>query len=175
MNGEKVKGKRSPRWAFWTRMFIPCRQANGDLYLARLRIVQTPLFGIYLHDIYHPDVGAPHNHPWSFISIVMRGGYVEKVYPDPLNDPHMTNVRKRSWLSAHRMDTTSGHLIVTTKPKTKTLILVGPRKTEGWGFFDMVIGSWPPRREYIPWQEYEDKYRLPGSKGSGSSIRDQHG
>jgi hypothetical protein len=175
VSDEKVKGKRWPRWAFWTRMFIPCRQANGDVYLARLRIIQTPWFGVYLHDIYHPDVGAPHNHPWSFISIVLRGSYFEHVYPDPLNDPLRRDGRRRGHFSIHRMNTRAGHLIRQATGDVKTLILVGPRRSEGWGFFELTIpplgvgGS--PHREYISWQDYEVKHNLPGSIGSGASVR----
>jgi hypothetical protein len=36
----KVRGQRSPRWALWQRMTIPCK--DGTDYLVRLRIMQTP-------------------------------------------------------------------------------------------------------------------------------------
>jgi hypothetical protein len=62
-------------------------QGRAD-YLVRLRIVQTPWFGIYLHDIHEDDGDRdPHNHPWSFLSFVLRGYYTERVYPDPLGAP----------------------------------------------------------------------------------------
>ena len=38
--------------------------------------------GLVLHRFAAPDTGPPHDHPFSFISHVIRGGYVEAVYAD---------------------------------------------------------------------------------------------
>lgn len=141
-----VLGQRSPRWALWSRMSIPCE--NGLVYLARLRIIQTPWFGVYIHDIYEPDADRdPHNHPWSFISIVLRGHYVERLHPRPAGFSHHEYIEQR-WrrFSAHRMGRRSAHRIIEAAPGLKTLILVGPRRSS-WGFFT-------PSR-FVPWQEYE--------------------
>lgn len=141
----KVQGRRSPRWAVWQRLTIPCK--DGTNYLVRLRIVQTPWFGIYLHDI-HEDDGdrAPHNHPWSFFSLVLRGGYVERVYDDPAGRPNHWREQMHNRLSLHKMGRVAAHRITYASPGLKTLILCGPRK-ESWGFF--VDG------EYVDWTEYE--------------------
>lgn len=140
-----VQGRRSPRWAFWQRMTIPC--LDGTDYLVRLRIVQTPWFGIYLHDI-HKDDGdrAPHNHPWAFLSIVLRGYYTERLYPDPEWRPDHYVLQTHTARSAHRMGRGSAHRIVDAAPGLKTLILTGPRRAS-WGFF---IGG-----KYTDWAEYE--------------------
>lgn len=156
----KVTGKRSPRWAFWSKMLIPCQ--SGIQYLARLRIIQTPWFGVYLHDIYEPDGDRdPHNHPWKFISIVLRGYYIERVYSDPGGDfgrHQKFVVRRHGRFSAHKMGTTSAHRIVKAAPGLKTLILTGKRQS-GWGFFR--------DGKYISWQDYEEivrsKYEQGGS------------
>lgn len=142
---KKTQGQRSPRWAFWAKMLIPCQ--NGIPYLFRLRIIQTPLFGVYLHDIYEPDGDRDsHNHPWSFVSIVLRGSYVERVYSDPEHsDEYVEKTHTR--FSAHRMGKTEAHRIIYAAPGLKTLILVGRRDSKGWGFF--------VDRRYVPWQEYE--------------------
>lgn len=130
-------------------MLIPC--GDGLMYLARLRIIQTPWFGIYIHDIYEPDGDRdPHNHPWSFISIVLRGHYVERVYSDPSDNPKQFRVKIHTRFSAHRMGRVAAHRIVEAAPGLKTLILTGPRAS-GWGFF--VDGK------YVPWQEYEQLQR----------------
>lgn len=143
--GKKVIGRRSPRWALWKRMTIPCE--NGLLYLARLRVVQTPLFGVYVHDIYEPDADRdPHNHPWSFVSVVLRGHYVERLFGDPINKPHSYEERRYNRFSAHKMGRSSAHRITIASPGLKTLILVGPRRS-GWGFFTA--------QGYTPWQRYE--------------------
>ncbi len=153
-NGEPVnkngtEGKQSPRWAFWQRFLIPCE--NGEQYLARLRIIDTPWFGIYLHDIFEPDGNRdPHNHPWSFISIVLRGGYVEVVLDEPGQErtvgPERPTIKVHKRFSVHRMDADSAHRIITAKPRLKTLIIRGRRNPKGWGFFTYD--------GYVPWQEY---------------------
>ncbi len=146
---QKVQGKRSPRWAFWARMTIPCK--GGLTYLVRLRIFQTPWFGVYIHDI-HEDDGdwRPHNHPWSFISVVLRGSYTERVYDRPSSKPSSYRQQVHGRFSAHRMGRTSAHRIVEASPGLKTLILVGPRSKDGWGFFE-EDGT------YVDWAEYEKK------------------
>ena len=52
----------------------------GDVYLSRLMLVQTRWFGIYFHIIRRPDWSrCEHDHPWSFVTLILRGGYVEKI------------------------------------------------------------------------------------------------
>jgi hypothetical protein len=145
----KVKGKRSPRWALNERMVIPCE--DGSDYLIRRRLIQTPLFGVYVHQLLGPDKEDPHDHPWSFVSVVLRGGYTEDFYPFP----HLAAARvvpffrRQEWRrgSAHRMGTATAHRITHVLPGTVSLIFVGRRKRE-WGFFP-AGGGW------VPWKEYE--------------------
>ncbi len=148
MSAAKVVGKRSPRWAVWARMTIPCK--GGLQYLTRLRIVQTPWFGIYVHDI-HEDDGdrCCHNHPWSFISIVLRGSYTERLYPNPMGlVPSEYVLQTHGRFSVHKMGRDTAHRVTYAAPRLKTLILVGPRKAT-WGFFD--------NGEFVEWQDYEEK------------------
>lgn len=144
MTDIKVTGPRSPRWSFLGRTRIPC--LDGRPYLFRLRIVQTPLFGIFLHDIFEPDGDRdPHNHPWAFVSIVLRGSYTEVLYPRPERSKAYRKTQTwRRW-SIHRMGMDSAHRIVRAEPGLKTLILTGPRRS-GWGFFTP--------EGYVRWQDY---------------------
>jgi hypothetical protein len=157
INPNGTKGKQSPSWAFWNRFYIPC--PNGEQYLARLRVFDTPWFGVYLHDIFEPDADRdPHNHPWPFISIVLRGSYEEQVHPEPNG--------RRSWFvkkhhrrfSAHRMGTVSAHRITYAAPRLKTLIIRGKR-TGGWGFFT--------QGGYVPWQEYMNEAKWQANHPGG--------
>lgn len=141
----QVKGLRSPRWAFWKWTTIPCR--DGLKYLVRLRLIQTPWFAIYLHDIYEPDGDRdPHNHPWSFISFVLRGSYTENLHPYPYVHPDI-NVRQQHWkrFSIHRMTRETAHRITYAAPGLKTLILTGPRR-HSWGFFT--------ENGFVHWKDY---------------------
>lgn len=148
MKLNKVVGQRSPRWAFWQRMTIPCQ--DGLVYLVRLRIVQTPWFSVYLHDIHEPDGDRdPHNHPWSFISVILRGHYTERFHPFPEKLIGRNVFYDQTWrrFSVHRMGRDTAHRIVEAAPGLKTLIITGPRRG-GWGFFTPD--------GYVPWQEYKD-------------------
>lgn len=127
------------------RTVIPC---DGGLeYLIRYRLVETPWFGVYLHDIKEPDHDYdPHDHPWRFASWIVWGGYTESIYPHPVNyrDLHYERNRKRwGW---HRMGTVAAHRITAIQPHTWSLIIRGKRR-EGWGFHT--------RDGYVPWQTYK--------------------
>ena len=44
--------------------------------------IHIPGLGV-LHHFTAPDMGAPHDHPWNFTSMILKGGYIEEVYrPD---------------------------------------------------------------------------------------------
>lgn len=142
----RIKGKRSPQWAFMSSLKI--RDKQGNLYLERLRIVATPWFGVYLHHIVAPDPDpAPHDHPWRFGVLVLRGGYVEEFHAMPhiFNDKRL---ERQKWLrgSFHRMGRESAHRITTVLGGTWTLVFVGRRRGT-WGFYTQ--GTW------LSWDEYE--------------------
>lgn len=145
-----VQGQRSPRWAVWTKMTVPCE--DGTDYLVRRRIVQTPWFGVYVHDINERDKDRdPHNHPWSFVSIVLRGHYTENYYPNPKSRSEFSSIApyyyRQTWkrFSVHKMGRNSAHKITEAGPKLKTLIITGPRKGS-WGFFTRI--------GFVDWKDY---------------------
>jgi hypothetical protein len=52
----------------------------ADVYLSRLMLLKTPWFGIYFHVIRRPDwAHCQHDHPWPFVTCILRGGYEEEV------------------------------------------------------------------------------------------------
>ena len=66
------------RWGVFYKQFELRRQGSGALYLTRWYLVSTPFFGIALHRMDGPDArDTVHDHPWPFVSVVLRGGYVE--------------------------------------------------------------------------------------------------
>lgn len=143
-HAEKViGGKPGSRWAFLEGFDIGI---EGDPYLDRLRIIQTPLFGLYLHHIHRPDRDRdPHDHPWSFASVILAGSYHEKVWPDK-TDPGRTFTRSRNRWSLQRMRRGGAHIITSMNGPLWTLVLTGRRQGE-WGFW--VQGKYVPWREYI--------------------------
>src|SRR4051794_6827094 len=72
-------GKRT-RWTINERFVIG---KPGNPMMERWRLIQTPLLGVYVHFIYREDLDpTPHDHPWAFVSLVLRGEYQERVWPD---------------------------------------------------------------------------------------------
>lgn len=134
----------SCRWALFERFDIN-DEKTGALYLRRWRIVQTPWFGIYLHKITMPDKDRDlHDHPWSFLSVVLRGGYDEQLGADPVIG--YTLVRTRSWLSVAFRRATDAHRIMRLhRTPTWTFVLVG-RRRRSWGFYTP--------QGYVGWREY---------------------
>jgi hypothetical protein len=149
-----TKGQRSPQWCLFGRLTIRVPAAHGQLgriYLDRLRILDTPWFGIYLHRMVGPD-WSPHNHdhPWPFVSFVLRGGYIENVSIDTHHfEIHMN--RYVRWFNAKRA--TDKHRIVwIEREPTWTLVLRGKRVRE-WGFW-----TGEGEEQFVPFREYEDRY-----------------
>jgi len=109
---------------------------EGNVHFRRWRILQTPWFAIYVHNILRSvEDKDPHDHPWWFMSLILWGGYVE----DRVDE----NGRKsRHYRFAGRMfscKTTEFHKIRLMRP-TWTLVLTGPRTHELWGY--MTEDGW---------------------------------
>lgn len=56
------------------------RRGDGSAYLTRWGF-RSKWFSVYLHKLDAPDPGTDlHDHPWPFVSIILRGGYVEQTW-----------------------------------------------------------------------------------------------
>lgn len=116
----------------------------------------TPLFGIKLHHILRSDEDRDlHDHPWSFLSLILWGGYWEhRAFIESHNckyDIRLAGkpVTIRRWHgpgsvlwrpapSPHRLELLLGR-------SAWTLVFTGPKKRE-WGF--RTVCGW------IPWTTY---------------------
>lgn len=123
------------RWALLERYNIADTVDPTDTYLARLRIIETPWFGVYLHQIRRPDHDrALHDHPWNFVSFIIKGGYEETV-PMFISRPAGLR-RKRTWgpRSIHAMGIGKYHAITRLLDGPAwTLVFVG-RRVKNWGY-----------------------------------------
>jgi hypothetical protein len=135
-------GRAHSRWGFLSGIDIG---ADGDPYLDRLRLIETPWLAIYLHHIHRPDKAPdPHDHPWAFWSVILSGSYTERVWPDK-RDPARRFTRLRERFTVHRMARRAAHMITTVEAPLWTLVVTGPRRGE-WGFW--ADGA------FMPWQAY---------------------
>lgn len=141
---KEAKDYSSPRWAFWRRRLIGA--AQGDVYLDRLYVIQTPIFGIMFHRIFRPDRQRDlHDHPWNFLSFVLRGSYMEAVPCDcGQHDHHYLEV---NWFNWKRAEDRHSIRSVSRSP-VWTLVFTG-RKRRTWGF-------WVDEgRRWVRWTDYE--------------------
>ena len=136
---------KRPRFQLWCWESIHRR--HGALYLDRLRVVSCPWFGLYLHWFRTSDDDCLHDHPWPFLTIILRGGYWEGT-PGPgrgratvsrWHGPGSVRVRPARWL--HRIAIDPAH-------KPVTLVLRG-RVGRVWGF--------ETRDGWIPWRAYAQR------------------
>ncbi|MHC5537598.1 hypothetical protein ACYOEI_05130 [Singulisphaera rosea] len=108
---------------------------RGDIFFRRWKLIPTPWVGIYLHQFFRSDNDrCLHDHPWAFVSVILRGGYWEEMADGRhWRGPGSILVRRAE--DAHRIELEPG-----TRPWS--LVFVG-RKVRPWGFHTI--------RGWIPW------------------------
>lgn len=135
--------KSGTKWCIWR-----WTQVDSE-YITRLHIIKTPWFAVCLHWINKPDEEPfLHDHPVSFLSFIIRGGYVEN---------RNGLIKTRNWFNFIRASVNDVHRIDLVKPNTVTLCFMGPKVRE-WGFH---IPSTLHRDKlfWVLWKDYYDKKR----------------
>ena len=136
------------------RLFGEAEEINGrercPTYLYRWTIFKWGKRGVYLHHFVGDDWSLDlHDHPKRFISIGLRGRYVE-ITPDPKGG-NKTQTFKAPWVRSfpaehiHRIRMVRGWL--GKMEDCWTLVFVGDA-TRQWGFWHLG--------EFISWRKYVD-------------------
>ena len=103
------------------------RSKAGELHFIRWQVARIPFTNInlYLHLINKADEDKhQHDHPWNFISFILKGGYYEKVG---------SKVRARKPFSLSYKKATDTHRVLDLFGKTYSLVLTfGKRRV--WGY-----------------------------------------
>jgi hypothetical protein len=133
------------RWGLLQKFDV---KIPGDrILLRRWRVVLTPLFGVYVHELRTADPDRDcHDHPWTFRSWVLSGGYVEEVREQ---DGSKHNVYRHRG-SIHTMPLWRAHRIKAVQPNTVTLVIVG-RRRKVWGFFEDSLARAKSFTSYSEW------------------------
>lgn len=148
------KYKSGTGWCVW-------RWTDVDSsYITRLHIIKTPFFAVCLHWLNKPDPEPYlHDHPVSFLSIILRGWYREMraTVRDPLE---IVEHRWFNWIPASRQHR---HTIYALPPGgALTICFMGP-KTQEWGFHDVTLnddGDIETRiGEWLYWKSYHGAQR----------------
>lgn len=137
---------------------------NLDGYMERWWVLRPRWWlpvSIRLHHILRSDNERHlHDHPWPFLSLILRGGYWEVLPEDQGRHPRYDAVgKKRRWCAPghlvfhrardrHRLELRPGETCW-------TLFIIG-RKSQHWGFYTSS-GK-------IHWREYEKSFEFAGGK-----------
>lgn len=144
-------------WGFWWSHLIhrqPGFVIGGidNPYLLRYYLVpRNPFLNVYLHKFLRSDDDrALHDHPWHFLSLVLKGGYREHREGRPLTVRSYRQsgsfaFRKAGTLHRVELDTEFVRSANHEKP-CWTLIVTGP-KIRDWGF--LCPGGW------IHWKQFD--------------------
>ncbi|MDW9242666.1 hypothetical protein [Burkholderia cepacia] len=126
-------------------------------YLKRWWVIpRNPVFNIYLHEfIRSDDDRALHDHPWSNLSIILRGSYVEHTI-----DAGGIHQRRRFVAGAWKLRPfgSAAHRLELDNGTCWTLFVTGPRYRQ-WGFHC-------PQRGWVHWKEFTAADRR-GEVGKG--------
>lgn len=149
------KYKTGSKWALW-------RWTDVDSeFIRRLHLIKTPWFAICLHWILKPDPEPHlHDHPVSFLSLILSGGYTEWRYDGKRDRYHS---QRNSWFNWIRATPDDRHSIILVKPKTLTVCFMGP-KTREWGFH--TDEGW------IYWRDY---YKRQREEKANAGLRSHQG
>lgn len=114
----------------------------------RYALIKTRWFNVYLHQLYapawHPDC---HDHPWSFVALLLWRGYDEKVG----ETVHRRRVGSVLWRQS-----TFSHNVITPYGTSWSLIITGAGG-RAWGFKPC---EWQHTGAGTPYQEYVAAHTL---------------
>lgn len=147
---------------FFTRKVLHSPDMPDDPYLTRWTLFSCRWFQIMLHKFHRSDNAAVHDHPWSFVSLVLWRGYFEWLERRRVTDDEpaypLWGIRLlRRWplsLAFRRAEDrhrvallgafpTRELLVPTHTLPAWTLVVTGPRRRE-WFFY--------PQGVRVPWR-----------------------
>lgn len=105
-------------------------------YMIRWTLLTVPWFSLKIHKFLSSDNDCMHDHPWSFISIILKGSYTEE-----------TPAGKKLYKSGRVLfrKATYRHRILVDKPCWSFVITF--RHTRRWGFW--TKDGWVHWMKYI--------------------------
>ena len=130
--------KSGTRFCFWRWTLVDSE------YIVRLHLLKTPWFAICLHWLMKPDPEPYlHDHPVSFLSLILRGSYRER----RVKNAQGLHIKENKWFNWIRATPDDRHSIVWVAPKTLTLCLMGPT-VRRWGYHN--------GEQWMHWKHYNE-------------------
>lgn len=109
---------------------------DNEIYMTRWRFDIHPYISFKLHKIMLSDYDCMHDHPWAFISIILRGGYVEHTVKGS-KIIHPFSIIKRSAEHKHRLEI----------HQTCWTFVICSKRVREWGFWNS--------KGFTKWFEYK--------------------
>ena len=154
--GKARNGK--PAFALMEKFEIPNFDTDEN-YLVRWRLIETPWFSIYLHRINTPDSRPTlHDHPWRFVAVMLRGGYVERRLNQMSREVDEHHVIKH----VNYMEAGGAHSIMRLlRVPTWTLMFVG-RRNRTWGYLEPIdyFGLAPEAWRWTEFDKHSHAYEF---------------
>lgn len=111
----------------------------NKLYMRRWRVLHFKSFGVRVHCIERDDHDRElHDHPFSFVSVILNGGYIEHRPFGVSRKFTAPAIVRRKAEDLHRLELVNG--------PTWTLVFRGPLRRE-WGF--MTERGWRNWRDFV--------------------------
>ena len=140
---------------------IPDRR-TGDDYLHRYYLLfkdrKNFPFNLTLHKIVKSDDPILHDHPWPFLTIVLKGGYYEHT---PLTDSNGKMIGELSrWRGPgsfiyHKAKEFHWLELDESVGPATTLFFMGPQQRD-WGF---LVNRTKQKTQWIQWENYLTNYK----------------
>ena len=116
----------------------------GQVHFRRYRLLQTPWFAIYIHQICRSDEDLdPHDHPWNFSSVILEGCYEEQSWYPPLFDQMHFQKFYSGDVIEHKAE--DAHKIRLVSQEVWTLVFTSGRDRY-WGY--QTKAGWIGHKEY---------------------------
>ena len=133
---------------------ILCPKEEGRPYLVRYFLLTSKYFCVYIHQFISSDLAEYHDHPFDFVSYIIRGHYSEKSLCPQKGSITIKQIKQGSWNfrsknHAHIVSTPGPTLCLEDKNKaTTTLVFRGPYR-QNWGFWVQEYNTGPYKWVYF--------------------------
>ena len=124
------------------------KSKGGVIHFQRWMVLDTLWFKIYLHKLSRSDTDKHmHDHPWNFISLILKGSYEEFTLKKPYWDKFVKKTYSVGSVIKHNH--TDAHKITLLTPDVWTLVFIGSKRFD-WGY--QTEKGWMSNKEYRKWK-----------------------
>lgn len=156
---EFLRTKFIPGWVVLARdPDVTIYREAGRVYLRRWWILpRNKYLNVYLHEFNDSDDDrALHNHPWNWVSIILKGYYWEHL-ENGVFFRLQGSARRGSAGSFHRVELVNGP----DGPRKVWTLFITTKRIQDWGFMC-------PGGRFVPWKQFVKK--IPGGNEIGKGC-----